>query len=264
MLRLAQRVGFTVPTWRLLTDAAGMDALVLSRFDRLSDVAPETAFDARPVEDAAQVMGLWPADKYNVTSEDLISSVSALTAAPAVTRLELFRRFVFALLTGNGDLHAKNVSVIQDATGRWQLAPYYDFPSTLLYDDLTLALPIQGRTDDISRKRLLAFADAISLPERLRLAISICCCRRRQTTPSTASWSSCRSPRAHSDDGDRSAARAAPHTGTHALTPRADTNAPGIRTCLHRGHAAGKTGSGYAARAHRHRQARPCPTLHAS
>lgn len=166
MLRLAQRVGFTVPTWRLLTDAAGMDALVLSRFDRLSDVAPETAFDARPVEDAAQVMGLWPADKYNVTSEDLISSVSALTAAPAVTRLELFRRFVFALLTGNGDLHAKNVSVIQDATGRWQLAPYYDFPSTLLYDDLTLALPIQGRTDDISRKRLLAFADAISLPER--------------------------------------------------------------------------------------------------
>lgn len=39
---------------------------------------------------------------------------------------------VFAWLTGNGDLHAKNVSVLQQA-GEWRIAPIYDAPPTVPY-----------------------------------------------------------------------------------------------------------------------------------
>lgn len=158
MLGLARQVGFTVPDWQLVTDRDGVDALIITRFDR----APAPL----PVEDAAQILGLWPADKYNVSSEQVTVALADLTFAPAVTRLELFRRFCFALITGNGDLHAKNLSIIRGVSGRWRLSPFYDLPSTLLYGDQSMALTLQNRTENVSRRRLLEFADAIDLPQR--------------------------------------------------------------------------------------------------
>lgn len=48
-----------------------------------------------------------------------------LSTAGLVTRRNLFIQFLFAWLTGNGDLHAKNVSLLE-SKGRWGVAPMYD------------------------------------------------------------------------------------------------------------------------------------------
>jgi serine/threonine-protein kinase HipA len=76
----------------------------------------------------------------------------------------MMRMVLFAWLTGNGDLHAKNASII-NIGGEWRIAPVYDVPSTLPYGDDTLALTLSGRDQDLSRKAFLQFGEAIDLPQ---------------------------------------------------------------------------------------------------
>jgi serine/threonine-protein kinase HipA len=83
-----------------------------------------------------------------------------------VSAREPFRQTVFAWLTGNGDLHAKNISVLKTPGREWQISPAYDLPSTAPYGDTTFALTIEGRRDGFLRRHLLDFAGMIGLPTR--------------------------------------------------------------------------------------------------
>ena len=83
---------------------------------------------------------------------------------PAAVRAVL-QQVAFAWLTGNGDLHAKNVSVVRHGR-EWRVAPVYDIPSTLPYGDHRLALTVSGRDDSLSRKRWLTLAEGAGLPRR--------------------------------------------------------------------------------------------------
>jgi serine/threonine-protein kinase HipA len=87
-----------------------------------------------------------------------------LSTAPAVTARGILQQLVFAWLSGNGDLHAKNLSVVATPTGETRLAPAYDLPSTTFYGDTTLALTVGGR-DLLSRTRLREFAVGLGLTD---------------------------------------------------------------------------------------------------
>ena len=63
----------------------------------------------------------------------------------------------------NGDLHAKNISVVRTPSAEWRIAPAYDLPSTVPYRDTTFALTVGGKRAGFSRRTLLEFADAIGL-----------------------------------------------------------------------------------------------------
>lgn len=169
---------------RLVRDRDGRPGLLVTRFDRLPQGADEPLRLA--AEDAAQVLGIWPADKYNVTFEDVAASLIAHTAGRAVAARDLMRQLAYAWLTGNGDLHAKNLSILQRPDGEWRLAPAYDLPSTVFYGDDTMALEVGGRatltrarfaelgrslampTAQIDRAARWALAATADLPERLR------------------------------------------------------------------------------------------------
>ena len=86
-------------------------------------------------------------------------------AARGVAARELFRQLCFEWVTGNGDVHAKNLSVLAGPTGEWRVSPAYDLPSTLPYGDSTMALTIGGRSDGLSRRILLALAADLGIPE---------------------------------------------------------------------------------------------------
>ena len=159
-LALSASAGLTTPRHQLIVDRSGDSALVIERFDRVGAYQHPTRY---AVEDATQVLGLYPADKYRVTSEQVTHALIDLCQAPVVAAREVFRMFLFAWLTGNGDMHAKNISVIQ-REGEWRIAPMYDVPSTLPYGDDSMALPIAGRDRDLSRKAFLQFAGNIELP----------------------------------------------------------------------------------------------------
>lgn len=100
-----------------------------------------------------------------------MTRVAELCPARAVARRDVYRQLVFAWVTGNGDVHSKNISVLRGRDGEWKVSPAYDLPSTVFYNDRTLALPLAGKLQGISRKRLLDFAVAIDLPEKTALRV---------------------------------------------------------------------------------------------
>lgn len=162
-LSLAAKARFPVVRAQVVHDATGRPGLLVQRFDRA--VGPDGRTVRLAVEDGAQLLGRYPADKYAVTAESLIVAVTRVCAATVVAARDVFRQLCFAWLTGNGDVHAKNVSVLATADGEWRVAPAYDLPATVPYGDHTMALPIAGRRDGLSRRHLLAFAASVGLPE---------------------------------------------------------------------------------------------------
>lgn len=162
-LERARRCGLRTVEAQVVHDAAGASGLLVRRFDRLQDEGGVTLLTQ---EDGCQACGRYPADKYNLTTEEVISTLSRLVPAARVAALELFRQVVFAYLTGNGDMHAKNLSVVE-REGELRATPAYDVPTTHPYGDTTMALTVDGRDrENITRATLLALADAVGVPTR--------------------------------------------------------------------------------------------------
>lgn len=163
-IQKATGYGMPVVRARVVHDATGRPGLLVERFDRVAE--SDGTARALAVEDAAQVTGIYPADKYAVTAEAVTNALAGVCAARLVAARDIFRQLCFAWLTGNGDVHAKNLSVLATPGGEWRVSPAYDLPSTLPYRDHTLALPMSGRDIGLSRRSLLAFAESVGIPAR--------------------------------------------------------------------------------------------------
>ncbi|GAA4527652.1 type II toxin-antitoxin system HipA family toxin [Brachybacterium paraconglomeratum] len=161
-LGAARGLKIAVAQHRLVRDVNDVPGLLVTRFDRVH--TEDGGVERLAMEDASQVLDMLPAAKYTVTSEQVVQALARRAAAPMIAARNLYLQFLFAWLTGNGDLHAKNVSILRDRGGRWQVAPIYDVPCTAVYRDFTMALPVDGRTSTIRRRHWSAFADAIGLP----------------------------------------------------------------------------------------------------
>ena len=152
-LEKATVAGIHTVAAKVVQDATGADGLKIERFDR-------QGMHRQAVEDGCQALGLYPADKYRTSTEELIGGLAALCSAPAVAAYEMFRMWVFAYLTGNGDLHAKNLSVVWDPDGR--VSPAYDVPSTFFYGDTTMALSVGGSIS-ISKNGINALTEILGI-----------------------------------------------------------------------------------------------------
>ncbi len=154
--------GLKLPTAnsQLVTDRTGEAGLLVERFDRIyapGHDAPKRLHQ----EDACQILGRYPADKYRLPLSEIAESLEVCTA-PVVERLRLLQLQALSYLIANGDLHAKNIS-IQVAHGHTRLTPIYDLLSTLPYGDGDLALPIEGRNKRLKRKHFLDFGERIGI-----------------------------------------------------------------------------------------------------
>ena len=160
-LGVARRLRQSVVESAVIHDRDGRAGLLVRRFDRPGGKVAKLA-----VEDATQLLGRYPADKYALSSEEAGQAVAAACAAHLVAARAVFQQFALAWLTGNGDLHGKNLAVVQQPSGEWRVAPIYDVPSTLPYGDRSMALLLQGATEGLSRRRFLGFGTALGLPDR--------------------------------------------------------------------------------------------------
>jgi serine/threonine-protein kinase HipA len=210
MMELARRVGIAVPQTRLVpisrisglpaeVSSLGEHAFVIRRFDRAS------SGELVHIEDFAQVFGVYPDEKYGrpgqrASYRNIAEVLWAETAEAGVT--EFVRRLVFNVLIGNADMHLKNWSLIYPNRRTPELAPAYDFLSTIAYipeDKLALTFvssqefasviveqferfAMKGRlptklTLDTVRETVVSFAEAwkksrpSAVPERVREAI---------------------------------------------------------------------------------------------
>lgn len=137
-MRWAAAVGIDVPENMLVDtgDIAGLPDVVRSlkettayavrRFDR---PAPGQRVH---IEDFAQVLGLYPEQKYAKFNYETIAKVTAaLTGREGLSQLIL--RLVFIIASGNGDAHHKNWSLIYPDQVHARLSPAYDQVSTIQY-----------------------------------------------------------------------------------------------------------------------------------
>jgi serine/threonine-protein kinase HipA len=75
-------------------------------------------------------------------------------------------------LTGNGDMHLKNFSLLAAQDGSQRLSPAYDLIcSRLVIAEDPLALPVGGKKDKLTRADWLKFAGYCKIPERAALRI---------------------------------------------------------------------------------------------
>lgn len=163
--RAAARTRLRLAEAELVRDRTGAPGLLVQRFDRLYEGSDIRLLAA---EDACQVLGRWPGDKYVISTEEAITGLARCCRAPGVAALELYRLLVFAYVSGNGDLHAKNLAILQDQRGEWRVTPAYDLPSSAVYGDRRMALPIGGRIrEQLSWTMLRSLGGAIGIPSRL-------------------------------------------------------------------------------------------------
>lgn len=163
-LRMANECGITTTKWQMIHDRDGRNGLLVDRFDRVQ--LQDGRLGALPCEDACQVLNRYPGDKYALDTETVLAGLARYCPAQRVALRNLLRQLIFAIITGNGDLHAKNFSLLC-TDGEWKVSPAYDLPSSYVYGDSTLALAIaQSRQSQVSRKMLIALGPKLGLPER--------------------------------------------------------------------------------------------------
>lgn len=164
-LKAARSLKLPVANNRLVLDSTGNPGLLVERFDRKA-VAGLDHPNRLALEDAMQVLNLPPASKYAVSTEQVIEALARQCQAPVLARRNLYMQFVFAWLTGNGDLHGKNVSILADDHGRFNVAPIYDIPCTLVYSDDTMALTVAGKAKNLKKKHWAELAKVLGLADR--------------------------------------------------------------------------------------------------
>ncbi len=170
MMTFARQVGIDVPEIGLV-DAAHIEnlppevrsdlglAMHIKRFDR----------DGKRrihIEDFAQIFGQYPADKYkNVSYGNMLGSIWRVMGEEQAR--EFVRRLVFSIAIGNADMHLKNWSVIYRDGVTPELAPAYDYVSTVAYipnDKLALTIARTKEWSDISEDLLERFARRSGVP----------------------------------------------------------------------------------------------------
>ena len=144
-LDLHREAGFETPRyWR--AEVSGMPALAVERFDRDAQGLPI------PQESLFAILCAGAADieqPYDGNLERIGNVIELgnplIVSDKRTARRYLFRRLVLALLTGNGDLHLENLSLLGPA-GEAAFSPVYDPTPMRAYSqhDMLCAVPFGG------------------------------------------------------------------------------------------------------------------------
>ncbi len=163
----ARSAGLTAPAVEIVGDRDGVQALAVTRFDRSWK---DGKLLRHAQEDASQVLGMRPAQKYDPDALTVIAALSSRCTAPPVAARDLLHQMLYSYAVGDNDLHAKNLSIGQNpTTGVWSVTPVYDVLHTWPYEgDHRFHPAVRDRLhDSITRKHWLALAADAGIPTKV-------------------------------------------------------------------------------------------------
>lgn len=172
-MRWAEASGIPIPELDLVqvADITGLPASIRDFHE--SRALAVRRFDRRPdgtrvhMEDFAQILGLYPEEKYRSYNYETLANLIYSLAGHA--GLAAFvRQLVFIVIAGNGDAHHKNWSLLYPDGIRAELSPAYDLVSTIAYtanDTLALNLAKSKRWEDVSRESFNRLARKVGIEE---------------------------------------------------------------------------------------------------
>jgi serine/threonine-protein kinase HipA len=160
-MRLAKHLGLEVAEVET-TEIVGRKLLVVRRYDRR--VGDDGAVERIHQEDFCQATGTPPDQKYQEDGGPSLRQIARIVESVATPAdLErLLQAVIVNVLLGNGDAHAKNLSLLHQSSGTLRLAPLYDLMCTLAYDDDQLAMYVDDvrRTNRVTADRIVNEATA--------------------------------------------------------------------------------------------------------
>jgi len=122
--------------------------------------------------DFAQELEIESDDKYDVSIISILNKFNSIVQDKS-SKEDVFRFIVYSSLIKHGDLHAKNIGLIETGRGNWELAPLYDIISTYIYegkksDDFGIAFDHSN-----PKKRKLRYKEYLQMGESLELTASV-------------------------------------------------------------------------------------------
>jgi serine/threonine-protein kinase HipA len=124
---MAGQLGLDVPHCGLVWTSDRHPVFWIERFDR-QGAGNQTRLR---VEDFCQLLEVPASWKYHGNLETLVRVIRDLTTNPVLQLARFFERVVFNWVVGNGDLHLKNWSLMENGS-LIELAPAYDFLNTAI------------------------------------------------------------------------------------------------------------------------------------
>lgn len=165
-MTLARDFGFKVPYNGIIKHEMDYHYFI-KRFDRYNDSKIDHT-------ELLTLMNKISTEKYKVTMQEVFE-----TAKEYLNHGEeiiLFKFIIFSVVIGHGDLHAKNLSLInvsnKSTEENKQLSPFYDISTTKIYKgliDRDIGLKIINKTKNIDRQILLKFADIIKIDKDIAI-----------------------------------------------------------------------------------------------
>lgn len=153
-MELARQVGIDVPRCGWISAKDGSGVFWIERFDRWGTGNRQRV----RCEDACQILDMPASWKYLGNLETLAQMIEAHCSNPRLQLVRLFQRVLFCWVTGNGDMHLKNWSLLENGK-LIELAPAYDLLNTriLTDDDEESALELDGRKTGFDRSLLINY-----------------------------------------------------------------------------------------------------------
>ncbi|MGB0744837.1 MAG: type II toxin-antitoxin system HipA family toxin [Opitutales bacterium] len=165
-MELAHQAGIDVPLCGWISAKDGSGVFWIERFDRWG------AGNRQRVrcEDACQVLDLPASWKYLGNLETLAKMIEAHCSNPRLQLVRFFQRVLFCWVTGNGDMHLKNWSLLENGK-LIELAPAYDLLNTriLTNDEEESALELDDKKTGFDRALLIDYfgRDICGLNDRM-------------------------------------------------------------------------------------------------
>ncbi|MFZ2282321.1 MAG: HipA domain-containing protein [Lutibacter sp.] len=141
----------TVPS-SLIRLKSGELSYITKRIDRTDDGKKIHMLDMFQITEAF--------DKYKSSMEKIGNALGKFSSNTQLDKLFFFELTLFSFLTGNNDMHLKNFSMIETASG-WILAPAYDLLNVAIAnpeDTEELALTLGGKKNKLRKEHFVKLA----------------------------------------------------------------------------------------------------------
>ncbi len=165
-MHLAELFKIPVVPHSLIRLASGELSYITRRIDR-----NQKSGEAIHMEDFCQLSGKLTEHKYRSSMESIANIIKKQSSNALFDLISLFEITLFSFLTGNGDMHLKNFSIMHNINGLISLTPAYDLLSTRLFitekeDNEELALTLNGKKRKFNRKDFILFGKSCGMSDK--------------------------------------------------------------------------------------------------
>lgn len=156
-MKIAEASGIRVVPSSLIRLKSGELSYITKRIDRTDKSARIHMLDVFQITEAF--------DKYKSSMEKIGKAIHEHSSNTLLDKVLFFELALFCFVTGNSDMHLKNFSMIQSASG-WVLAPAYDLLNVAIAnpdDTEELALTLDGKKKKLKKINFINLGKSLQL-----------------------------------------------------------------------------------------------------